>query len=157
MQEAFLKIIGQQQRIIHKVCRMYRDRPEDQQDLFQEIVYQLWKSYPNFRGDSKISTWIYRIALNTSIATYRKQKIPIEFSDTIPDQVHPADPPDTSENEDRLFFALRQLDDSDKAIISLFLEDYSYQEISTIMGISENYVGVKINRIKEKLKRILTK
>ena len=157
MQDAFLKIIGLHQSIIHKVCRMYRDDREDQQDLFQEIVYQLWKSYPNFRGDSKISTWMYRIALNTAIATYRKQKISIDRTDIIPDQFHPTDQPETSENHERLFAALRKLSDSEKAIISLFLEDYSYQEISTITGISENYVGVKLNRIKEKLKIILNK
>lgn len=157
MQDAFLKIIGQHQSIIHKVSRMYRDSREDQQDLFQEIVYQLWKAYPQFRGDSKITTWMYRIALNTSIATYRKQKISIVRTEIIPDQFHPTDPLEGSENHERLFTALRKLNDSDKAIISLFLEDFSYQEISTITGISENYVGVKINRIKEKLKQILTR
>jgi RNA polymerase sigma factor (sigma-70 family) len=157
MQQAFLKIIQQHQKIIHKVSRMYRDRREDQQDLFQEIVFQLWKAYPNFRGESKVSTWIYRIALNTSIATFRKPKIPLEYPETIAEKFHPSEEEESSENQQLLFNVLRQLSDPEKAIISLFLEDYSYQEISDITGISENYVGVKINRIKEKLKQILNK
>ncbi|WP_221392370.1 RNA polymerase sigma factor [Dyadobacter sp. NIV53] len=155
MQDPFLKIIGQHQKIVHKISRLYRDNREDQQDLFQEIVYQLWKAYPGFRSESKVSTWIYRIALNTAIATFRKPKIPIDRTENIPDQYHPTDQLKISENEERLFAALRQLNDSDKAVISLFLEDYSYVEIAAMMGISENYVGVKINRIKEKLKLIL--
>jgi len=157
MQQAFLKTIQQHQNIIHKVSRMYRDTPEDQQDLFQEIVYQLWKSFPGFRADSKVSTWIYRIALNTSIATFRKQKIPVEYSEHISDKYQYTENQDVSENEERMYGALRQLTDSEKAIISLFLEDYSYQEIAVITGITENYVGVKMNRIKEKLKLILNK
>lgn len=157
MQKTFLKTIQLHQNIIHKVSRMYRDTREDQQDLFQEIVYQLWKSFPGFRGDSKISTWIYRIALNTSMATFRKQKTLLEFPENIPDNYQYTDQQDMSENEERMYEALRQLNDSEKAIISLFLEDYSYHEIAAIIGIKENYVGVKINRIKEKLKLILNK
>jgi len=157
MQKAFLKTIQLHQKIIHKVSRVYRDTREDQQDLFQEIVYQLWKSFPGFRGDSKVSTWIYRIALNTAIASFRKPKIPTDQFENIPDQLHHNEEPGISENEERLYVALRQLNDSEKAIISLFLEDYSYQEIAAITGITENYVGVKMNRIKEKLKAILNK
>ena len=157
MQKTFLKTIQLHQNIIHKVSRMYRDTREDQQDLFQEIVYQLWKSFPGFRGDSKISTWIYRIALNTSMATFRKQKTLLEFPKNIPDNYQYTDQQDMSENEERMYEALRQLNDSEKAIISLFLEDYSYHEIASIIGIKENYVGVKINRIKEKLKLILNR
>ena len=136
---------------------MYRDSREDQQDLFQEIVFQLWKAYPGFRNESKVSTWMYRIALNTAIATYRKPKIPINQSEIIPEKFHPVDTNEPSENQERLFAALRLLNDSEKAVISLFLEDYSYHEIASITGITENNVGVRINRIKEKLKLILNK
>ena len=155
MQDIFLKTIHQHQNIIHKVSRMYRDSPEDRQDLFQEIVFQLWKAYPGFRNISKVSTWMYRIALNTAIATYRKPKIAIDKSETIPEKFHPVDTNEPSENQERLFAALRLLNDSEKAVISLFLEDYSYQEIASITGITESNVGVRINRIKEKLKLIL--
>ena len=157
MQEAFLNVIDQYQNIDHKVTRLYRDSLEDRQDLFQEIVFQLWKAFPGFRGDAKISTWMYRIALNTAMTTYRKRKISIETSDVIPEHLHPTDQQESSENQEKLFLALRQLNDSEKAIISLYLEDYSYQEIASITGITENYVGVKINRIKEKLKLILNR
>jgi RNA polymerase sigma-70 factor (ECF subfamily) len=151
----FLTAIHDNQKIIFKVCRMYRDRREDQEDLFQEIAYQLWKSYPSFKGESKISTWIYRIALNTAIAIYRKPKLSIEFYDDFPESIHPSWAQKGSENEERLFWALRKLNDSEKAIISLYLDEFSYREIAEITGLNENNVGVRLNRIKNKLKEIL--
>ncbi|MBO9612830.1 MAG: sigma-70 family RNA polymerase sigma factor [Dyadobacter sp.] len=154
MEKIFLETIGAHQRIILKVSRMYRNTPEDQQDLFQEIVYQLWRAFPGFRNESKITTWMYRIALNTAMASYRKQRPPISLSEHPPDL---ADTPDTiSGREEWLFRALRTLSESERALISLYLEDYSYAEIASVTGISENYVGVKLNRIKEKLKTLLT-
>jgi RNA polymerase sigma factor (sigma-70 family) len=151
----FLQIIEQHQNIIHKVSRMYRDSREDQEDLFQEIVFQLWKGFSSFRGEAKISSWIYRIALNTSIAVFRKKKLPLDYKEHIPEEFHPSESHETSENEERMYWALRQLNNAEKAIISLYLEDYSYEEISSITGISESNVGVRLNRIKTKLKTIL--
>ena len=84
MEKEFLKAIHDYQNIIYKICRVYRDNREDQEDLFQEIVYQLWKSYPCFKRESKVSSWIYRIALNTAIAIYRKSKIPIDYYEEFP-------------------------------------------------------------------------
>ena len=155
MEQAFLKDIQQHQNIIYKVCNLYRDRREDQEDLFQEIVYQLWKAYPGFKGESKLSTWMYRIALNTAIAAYRKPKIDITYPEELPDQVPYAADVSSSENEQLLFRALRTLTDAEKAVISLFLEDYSYQEIAAITGLTESNVGVRLNRIKTKLKERL--
>lgn len=155
MEQAFLKDIQQQQNIIYKVCNLYRDRREDQEDLFQEIVYQLWKAYPGFKGESKLSTWMYRIALNTAIAAYRKPKIDITYPEELPDHVQYATDTNSSENEQRLFRALRSLTDAEKAVISLYLEDYSYQEIAAITGLTESNVGVRLNRIKTKLKERL--
>jgi len=155
MVENFLKTIHDNQKIILKVCRMYRDGREDQEDLFQEIVYQLWKSYPGFKGQSKISTWIYRIALNTAIAIYRKPKLSVKYYEHFPESVHPSGETRGSENEERLFWALRKLNDSEKAIISLYLDEFSYREIAEITGLNENNVGVRLNRIKNKLKEIL--
>lgn len=155
MDQAFIKNIQQNQNIIYKVCNLYRNRREDQEDLFQEIVYQLWKSYPGFKGESKLSTWIYRIALNTAIAAYRKPGIDITYPEEIPDYLLYSTETKSSENEERLFAALRTLSDAEKAVISLYLEDYSYQEISVITGLTENNVAVRLNRIKTKLKERL--
>lgn len=155
MEKEFLKVIHDYQKIIYKICRVYRDSREDQEDLFQEIVYQLWKSYPSFKGESKISSWIYRIALNTAIAIYRKSKILIDYYQEFPEHIQPSDEKTISENEERLFWALRKLDDSEKAVISLYLEDFNYQEIAEITGLSESNIGVRLNRIKNKLKEVL--
>ncbi|MEI9943261.1 MAG: sigma-70 family RNA polymerase sigma factor [Chitinophagaceae bacterium] len=155
MEKEFLEAIHDYQKIIFKICRVYRDSREDQEDLFQEIVYQLWKSYPGFKRESKVSSWIYRIALNTAIAIYRKSKILIDYYQEFPEQIHPSDEKTISENEERLFWALRKLNDSEKAVISLYLEDFNYQEIAEITGLSESNVGVRLNRIKNKLKEIL--
>ena len=154
-ENVFLKILEEHQGIIYKVCRMYRDTKEDQEDLFQEIALQLWKAYPKFREESKISTWMYRIALNTAIAIFRKNKINLEFKDTIPKSISQNHYDASSENEERLFEAIRILNKADRAIIALYLEDYPYKDIAKIIGITENNVGVKISRIKEKLKTIL--
>jgi RNA polymerase sigma factor (sigma-70 family) len=155
MEKEFVALIHRYQKIIHKICRLYRDGKEDQEDLFQEIVYQLWKSYPGFKGTAKISSWIYRIALNTAIVVYRKPRVAVDFYQELPEQHLPSHESTTSENEERLFLALRKLSDSEKAVISLYLEDFSYQEIAAITGISEGNVGVRLNRIKNKLKEIL--
>ncbi|HEY8956350.1 sigma-70 family RNA polymerase sigma factor [Chitinophaga sp.] len=150
----FSETIQQHQGILHKLCRLYRDSREDREDLFQEMIYQLWKSYPSFAGNARISTWIYRVALNTALADFRRKQPRITYTDSLPDI------PDnggqaTSVQQDQLFAALRQLSDAEKAIIALYLEDMSYQEIADIIGIDENYVGVKLNRIKSKIKNIL--
>ncbi|NLR61815.1 sigma-70 family RNA polymerase sigma factor [Chitinophaga polysaccharea] len=151
--QAFLAAITQHQGMLHKLCRLYRDTPEDREDLFQEMIYQLWKSFPSFQGNAKISTWIYRIALNTALASFRKKSLPVTYTDTLPEIAQP----DHRDNEQQeLFFAaLKQLSDAEKAIIALYLEDMSYQEIAGVIGIEENYVGVKLNRIKNKIKSIL--
>ena len=155
MEKEFLALIHNHQNIIYKICRLYRDNKEDQEDLFQEIVYQLWKSYPGFKRESKVSSWMYRIALNTAIAIYRKSKISIDYYQEFPEHLHPSGEKNISQNEERLFLALRQLNDSEKAVISLYLEDFNYAEIAVITGLSESNVGVRLNRIKNKLKQIL--
>lgn len=155
MEKEFLGLIHENQKIIYKICKLYRDSREDEEDLFQEIVYQLWKSYPSFKRESKVSSWIYRIALNTAIATYRKSKISIDYYEEFPEHIHPSYEKTISENEERLFWALRKLNDSEKAVISLYLEDFNYKEIAEITGLSDSNVGVRLNRIKNKLKEIL--
>lgn len=156
MENEFLKTVYTHQKIIYKVCKLYRDSKEDQEDLFQETVYQLWKSYPAFRGEAKVSSWIYRVALNTAISVYRKQnRLPVDYYGPLPEALQPASAPPVSENEERLFSALKILTDAEKAIVSLYLEGFTYQEMAAITGISESNVGVRLNRIKNKLKQLL--
>lgn len=156
MKEEFLVLVDENQNIIHKVSRMYRNTVEDQEDLFQDIVLQLWKAYPSFRAESKVSTWMYRIALNTAMALFRKKKPAVEFEAQIPETNTAYKTEEISEQEEKLYDALHQLTLAERAIISLYLEDYAHAEIADIIGISENYVGVRINRIKNRLKEILT-
>lgn len=152
----FLLMIEEHQGIIHKICRVYRDTLEDREDLFQEIIFQLWKSRQTFKNDARISTWIYRIALNTAIATFRKRKQNIEYMPVLPDYAEEQPCEASASRQERLFTALKQLNDTDKTIITLYLEDLSYQEIAEVTGISENYIGVKLNRIKTRIQKLLT-
>lgn len=152
MEKEFLTIVHKHQKIIYKVCRLYRDNAEDREDLFQEIVYQLWKAFPDFRAEAKVSTWMYRIALNTAMSMYRKRKPDITPLDTFSEQMHPSDSEEEAIGEERLFWIFQQLTDAEKAIVSLYLEDFSYKEIADTIGISESNVGVKLTRIKTKLK-----
>jgi RNA polymerase sigma factor (sigma-70 family) len=149
----FIALIDQHQAIIHKICRLYRDTKEDREDLFQEIVFQLWKAAPTFRGEAKFSSWLYRVALSTAISVYRKKKPAIHYVPALPDKYDTQLQPD--EQREQLMQALKQLNDADKALITLYLEDLSYQEIATIVGISESNVGVRLNRIKTKIQQLL--
>ncbi|HSJ68107.1 MAG TPA: sigma-70 family RNA polymerase sigma factor [Anditalea sp.] len=154
MKDKFQDEIFQHQALIHKICRIYRDTKEEREDLFQDIIYQLWKAYPQFLGKSKITTWMYRIGLNTAMATFRKQKIEYAAPPLLPEYAD-KDPDVDSERRDQLLWAVKQLNDADRAIVTLYLDDLSYQEISEITGLKENYVGVRLNRIKEKIKKLL--
>lgn len=151
--EDFLKTIYLHQGLIHKICNIYRDNKEDKEDLFQEITYQLWKSYPSFKGNSKITTWMYKIALNTAMASFRKMKVPISNVKELPDIQAEINQGDT--RTEKLFWAIRQLDAAEKAIISLYLDDFDITEIATIIGITKNHVSVRLNRIKSKIKTLI--
>jgi RNA polymerase sigma-70 factor (ECF subfamily) len=155
MEKQFLQLIHDHQGIVYKVSALYRDGKEDREDLFQEIVYQLWKSYPAFGGASKVSTWIYRIALNTAITVYRKPRLKVTHYPDLPAHLHPLQEDNVSANEEQLFEALRNLSDSEKAIIALYLEELSYREMAAVTGLSETNIGVRLNRIKNKLKEII--
>lgn len=155
MKDRFLEEILQHQALIHKVCSIYRDTREDREDLFQEITYQLWKSYPKFQARSKISSWIYKISLNTAMTTFRKPKIRISDNGNNLENIEVADITSEDDRMDRLFIATKKLNDAERALLVLYLEDMSYKEIADILGISENYVGVRLNRIKEKIKKLL--
>ncbi|HYG03985.1 MAG TPA: RNA polymerase sigma factor [Chryseosolibacter sp.] len=158
-EKKFIELINEHQGLIHKVCFMYEQDSEARNDLFQEITLQLWKSFHTFRGDSKISTWMYRIALNTAISGYRKQTRNVKTEDlreihfNISDYHH-------GEHEDdlhKLQVAIRQLSEVERAMIMMALEEIPYEEIAETIGITQNNVRVRMNRIREKLRKIMSK
>jgi RNA polymerase sigma factor (sigma-70 family) len=158
IEHKFIVEFEQNQNIIHKVCRIYTSNQDAHNDLFQEIAIQLWKAYPKFRGESKLSTWMYRIGLNTAITLYRKSKrsIVTQDFDSILYKIESTSYDDTEEEQLKLMYAaIHQLSDIDKALIFLYLEDVNYKEISETMGISEVNARVRMNRIKTRLKTIL--
>ncbi len=154
IEQEFITLLNQHQKIIHKVCNLYMDLQADREDLFQEITLQAWKAYGKFRGDAKFSTWLYRVALNTAITFFRKEKRqPALFSTaTFPDENAMDSPDPVEEQVKALYTAISDLSRIDKALVMLYLEDYNYNEIGEMMGITANNVAVKMNRIKSKLK-----
>jgi RNA polymerase sigma-70 factor (ECF subfamily) len=160
LEKEFLQIITENQGIIHKVCSIYCDLEEDRRDLFQEILVQLWKSYPSFRSESKFTTWMYRVALNTAITSFKKDKRQPDKSGVSYENLQLAEEMYDTRTEDQIRIlneAVSQLTGIEKSIILLFLEDKKYEEIAEITGITQNYVRVKMNRIKKKLKLLMNK
>lgn len=159
LENKFLSDFESNQNIVHKVCRIYTTNKDAHNDLFQEITIQLWKNYSKFRGDAKFSTWMYRVALNTAISLYRKSTRTIKTQD-ISDftyKIQSNEYDDTEEQQLKaLYKAVHKLNDIDKALIFLYLEDKAYKEIAATLGISEVNARVKMNRAKDKLKKILT-
>ncbi|MBC8051454.1 MAG: RNA polymerase sigma factor [Sphingobacteriaceae bacterium] len=158
MENEFIEMINNHRGILYKVSNLYCHEEEDKKDLFQEIVLQLWKSFPAFRKNSRASTWMYRVALNTAITNFRKEsKKPdrrtlLDADYEIPDF---SDALLQKENVQLLNTAIARLSKVEKAVIMLYLEEKSYDEISEIMGITKTNVGVKLNRIKVKLEKLL--
>jgi RNA polymerase sigma-70 factor, ECF subfamily len=158
LEQSFVKQLKENQNIIHKICRLYTNGQDAHNDLFQEITIQLWKAFPKFRGDSKFSTWAYRVALNTAITLYRKSTRSVSTT-TYDGQFQFINPEDYNNEEEEqiklMYQAVQQLNDIEKALVFLYLEDKDYTEISETLGISEVNARVKMNRIKGKLKKIL--
>jgi len=133
---------------------MYSESEEERKDLFQEILLQLWKSYPKFRKEAKISTWMYRVALNTSISSFKKKKRNSSKQTLSTNLEEIADKPYTFEYEEKLkilYKAIEKLSQVEKAIVMLYFENHSTEDIGEIIGITANNVRVKMNRIKRKL------
>lgn len=158
-EKEFLHQLNEHQKIIHKVCNLYMQFPEDKEDLFQEVTLQAWKAYHKFRGEAKFSTWLYRVALNTAITFFRKEKRQsfIDSVSEIPDKQVYSDKEQIEEQTRAMYLAIGELSRIDKAIVMLYLEDYSYAEISDIIGITANNIAVKMNRIKGKLREATLK
>lgn len=154
----FIKELEINQRIIHKVCRIYTTNNEEHNDLFQEICIQLWRAYKSFENKSKFSTWAYKVALNTAISLYRKKKSKIKISglDININQFKYDDYNDDDEQKlKKMYTAIHKLNDIDKAFVFLYLEDKSYSEMAETLGINEGNVRVKLNRIKTKLTKLI--
>lgn len=158
-EQEFLNRIESHKGILYKVSKMYMDNSDDQQDLFQEIVCQLWKSYESFRNESQFSTWMYRVAVNTAIVFLRKEKRKVDRYEIASENVKD-DEGDSHIKEsqlDHFYKAVHKLEKIDKAIIFYQLEGFSHKEIGENLGISEGNARVKLNRAKEKLKEIIKK
>jgi len=158
LEKEFLQIIQKNQGIIHKVCNIYCDTEDDRNDLFQEIVVQLWRSYPTFRKESKVSTWMYRVALNTAITSFKKSKRRPDQNRLTYENFQIEDEAYDTETEERirsLHKAVNHLTGIEKSIVLLYLENKKYEDIAEITGITQNYVRVKMNRIKKKLKKLM--
>ena len=158
MEKAFTELINSNRAVIFKVCNLYCHDYENRRDLFQEVVLQLWKSYPGFRKESANSTWIYRVALNTAISNFRKESKKQERKTLTLSEFEIPDMPgarDEKENRSALHLAIDKLTEIEKAIILLYLDEKSYDEISEIIGISNSNVGVRLNRIKNKLSQLI--
>ncbi|MBC7902767.1 MAG: sigma-70 family RNA polymerase sigma factor [Gemmatimonadaceae bacterium] len=156
-EKEFLAGLDMHQGILHKVTNLYMKDPAEREDLFQEILLNAWKGVKTFKGESKFSTWLYRVALNTAIGYYRKKNRTVDLV-TGGDEIesHTEDE-DGEENTQAMYQAIAELSSIDKALVMLYLEDYSYIEIGEILGITANNVAVKMNRIKLRLKDLAKK
>lgn len=143
--------------IIIKICRAYTNTQEDFEDYYQEVCLQIWRSSKNFRQQSEWSTWIYRVTLNVCLTLLKKSKTnPQHFvSDYVPVEVIEDSHVFSDESLDYLYDAIKQLSEIDRGVILLYLEEKSYQEIAAIIGTNSNNIGVRIKRIKERLKKLL--
>ncbi|MCF8222582.1 MAG: sigma-70 family RNA polymerase sigma factor [Bacteroidales bacterium] len=158
MEHKYTQVIEENKKIIYKVCNLYCKSEIDKEDLFQEIVLRLWKGFSSFEGKSKISTWIYRVSINTAITVNRLNERRPKLSSlekhgfTIMNEIQESD---HNEEITLLLKCINKLNDLEKAIIHLYLDEVSYQEIGAIVGISTSNVATKISRIKIKLKDII--
>jgi len=152
----FRQWLGEHTGLLVKVVRSFVEAPADQDDLFQEILLQVWLSLPNFRSASKPTTWLYRVALNTALAWKRSEKKrwrqgSLSISDIAAPSVAS---PDSQRNDaivDQLYAAIRALPPAKRALVVLYLDGFTYREIADVVGISESNVGVSLNRIKKEL------
>ena len=157
--EEFLDILSNYQGILYKVSLVYFKNKTDREDNLQEIIYQLWKSFPSLKNHNSIGSWIYAVSINTSISRIKKVSR-IEYRETIPelpDKSSVIDEMLKNESLQLLLKAIYNLDELDKSIMLLYLEEKRYDEIAEIIGISKSNVGVRINRAKEILKQNLKK
>jgi RNA polymerase sigma-70 factor (ECF subfamily) len=151
IEKTFIELVKQNERLIYKVCSMYISDEFPLSDLYQEVVYNLWKSFPKFRNECSQSTWMYRIALNTCITGIRKELRRPQYVSILDFEEQLMEQESMEENIKEMYRLIYQLKTLERAVILLYLEEKSYQEIADITGLTVNNVGVKLKRIKEKL------
>ena len=143
--------------VIIKICRAYTNTQEDFEDYYQEVCLQIWRSNNKFRQESERSTWVYRISLNVCLSLLKKKKNNIQHfaSDYLPQELEEDNRAFADESLNLLYDAIRQLSEVDRGVILLYLEEKSYKEIADIIGTNANNIGVRIKRIKQRLKKLL--
>lgn len=157
LKDEFLEMLSNYQGILHKVNLIYFRNATEREDNFQEIIYQLWKSYSALRNKDSIGSWIYAVSINTSISRLKKKER-IEYREELPESMDSYDIEEATTRENnfrQLLQAISKLNKIDKSIMLLYLEEKSYDEIAEILGISKSNVGVRIYRAKEVLKKTL--
>ncbi|MBD2715700.1 sigma-70 family RNA polymerase sigma factor [Microvirga sp. STR05] len=156
----FLATLNQFQPLLRRVARMYCPDADDQQDLYQEIVLQLWRAWPQYQpGAAKISTWLYRVALNVAISNLRQRTrhpTPERLGPALPEVALPPDSGPDADDLTELYRAIERLSDVEKAFVLLYLEERTYEEMADILGITQNNVRVKMHRVQDKLRHLLT-
>lgn len=162
LESTFLEAIEQDQRRLLRVCSVYAEDEDDKKDLFQESLIQIWQSMPSFEGKSSLSTWMFRITLNVCLRLQsrglkkRRHFINIEAARLVEIPDNAASPAEEQEQLVQLKRCIKKLDDADKAIIALYLEELPYRQISEVTGLTENNIAVRIKRIKNKLSTCIT-
>lgn len=154
----FIALLEEHQNIVHRICRIYTQSEAEHKDLFQEISIQLWRSFDRFEGKSKFSTWMYRVGLNTAITLYRKNKKRIDTYE-INEEINGIElddyDPVIDEQLNWLYEEIEKFSEIDKALVLLYLENKRYNEIAETLGISPVNARVKMNRIKQRLKKMI--
>ncbi|HEY9429380.1 MAG TPA: sigma-70 family RNA polymerase sigma factor [Gemmatimonadaceae bacterium] len=155
--ETFLELVRANEARLRKICRVYASDADAEKDLYQDILVQLWRALPSFEGSSQPGTWLYRVALNTALAQKRqraaRESATIDESNAIWRNPIPA-PDESLESKqrlERLYAAIARLDDVDKAVVMMYLDEKSHREIAEVLGITESYVGVKLHRIRKEM------
>lgn len=151
----FKEFIEDNRATIYKICRIYANDAEELKDFVQEVTIQLWRSHQNFENRSKLSTWVYRVALNVCMTLSKRKKRGIDTVSLLSTDWYDDDHEVEKEQVEALYTAIRKLSESERAIILLYLEDKSYREISEILGITVTNVGVRVNRVKNQLKTLI--
>jgi RNA polymerase sigma-70 factor (ECF subfamily) len=152
----FESLVKENEQLIFKVCSVYAYNAHDRKDLYQDIVLQLWRSFPSFKNNAKFSTWMYRVAINTAITGLRKNN-KIQVDATNLDDLHHLHDLKTANEEEllsELYTAISKLNEVEKAIVMLYLEDKSYEEMEDVLGINQGTLRVKMTRIKDKLRNL---
>lgn len=162
-EKIFKQWFSEYKKLIFKVVKTYTNLPQDKDDLFQEILLQIWSSIPSFKGGAKETTWIYRVALNTALVWKRTEKrkrkrYRTEFLDIQEISQAKGDCNESSQNQhvlDQVYDSIKQLPKSESSIMLLYLDGLSYDEMADVLGISKSNVGVRLNRAKKKLAQLL--